>query len=446
MTGWVDVDRGLVSRRIFVEEEIYQQELDRIFARCWLFLGHESQIPRPGDFFTTFMGEDGVIVCRDTRGEIRALLNSCRHRGNRVCRLDGGRAHSFMCTYHGWTYDLQGNLIGVPGYEECYHGELDREQWGLIPVAQVASYKGLIFGTFDPEAPALEEYLGDIRWGMDILLDQRVGGTELAGGVFKWLMNCNWKLGADNFIGDNYHGSTTHRSAGMVGHRTEQRNPESRNREHEVLNRPGFTVSTEYGHGFNAALRPPGEDALAGVPEPLGSYYRSTSAEVEPRLGRLRAREVARINCGVFPNLSLSSSSMMLHVWHPRGPTKTELWLYTLVDRDAPPEVKRTFRQMAQRHFSPSGMFEQDDGENWEQSTLAAMGAVARRYPLNYQMGLGHETFVRDGDGPARWNSLMNEHNQRAYYKRWAEMMSAGSWNDGLQPETKNEAVQPYGC
>ena len=93
----VDAEHGLMSRRIFIEREIYEQELEHIFARCWLFLCHESQIPQPGDFFSTYMGEDPVLVVRDTQGQVHAFLNVCRHRGNRLCRADRGNASTFTC-------------------------------------------------------------------------------------------------------------------------------------------------------------------------------------------------------------------------------------------------------------------------------------------------------------------------------------------------------------
>src|SRR5215208_2861369 len=113
----VDYQQGLVDRRMFFDPEIYQLELERIFARSWLFMCHESQIPNPGDFFMSFIGEDRVIVVRDNDGGVQVLVNSCRHRGNAVCRAEEGQATSFMCTYHGWTYDLKGALVGVPGFK-----------------------------------------------------------------------------------------------------------------------------------------------------------------------------------------------------------------------------------------------------------------------------------------------------------------------------------------
>ena len=124
--GLVDLASGAISREIFVNEDIYQEELERIFTRAWFFIGHESQVPNPGDYFVSGIGEEGVILCRDRQGEIRVFLNSCRHRGMKVCRYDDGNTAVFTCPYHGWSYHLDGRLVGVPYWREAYHGTHDR--------------------------------------------------------------------------------------------------------------------------------------------------------------------------------------------------------------------------------------------------------------------------------------------------------------------------------
>lgn len=153
---YVDMENGTVDRAIFSDAAIYKAEQERIFARSWNFMCHESQIPNTGDYFLSYIGEESVIATRDRTGALQVFLNSCRHRGNAVCRAESGNTKSFLCTYHGWTYGLDGDLKGVPGHKELYHGDLDRKKWGLIKAGKVASYKGFVFATMDANAPDLE--------------------------------------------------------------------------------------------------------------------------------------------------------------------------------------------------------------------------------------------------------------------------------------------------
>ena len=412
----VDRERGLVSRRIFVEPDIYAQELKQIFARCWLFLCPDGQIPLPGDFFTTYMGEDPVLVVRDSDGEVHAFLNVCRHRGNRLCRADSGNAASFTCAYHGWTYRNDGRLTGVPYLKEAYHNELDRDRWGLVPVAQLDNYKGLWFATFDPEAPPLREYLGEMGWYLDNFVDRRDGGIEILG-MHKWVMPCNWKFPAENFGGDAYHVPWTHMSAITTSFSS------------GVTTKPNATgtlLSTGNGHVLICV----GAEMIGEPPVgELQVYDQQIHREVVERLGP-RAKLINPIVGTVFPNFSLlRATSRTFRVWHPRGPDKTEVWSWVYIDKTAPPDVKKAIRLAGARGFGPSGTFEQDDMDNWEECTRTCRGVISRQMLANVQMGIGRDHFDPKLGG---WASEFrySENNHRHFYCRWSELVNASSWSD----------------
>ena len=128
----VDLEGGVVNREVYVNEDIYSQELEQIFGRAWLLVGHESQVENPGDFVLGRMGEEEVILTRDRKGKIHVFLNTCRHRGMKVCRYDDGNALVFTCPFHAWTYDTDGRLVGVPHHKDAYFEELDKSQWASL--------------------------------------------------------------------------------------------------------------------------------------------------------------------------------------------------------------------------------------------------------------------------------------------------------------------------
>lgn len=196
-----------IHRRIYTDAAVFVEEMQRIFYRRWLVVAHISEIARPGDFKTTHMGRQPVIVCRDEGGRIRVLLNTCRHRGALVCREASGNAQRFNCLYHAWSYRLDGALDGVPG-EEAYGPTFRKDQIRLWPVPRVEVYHGLVFAALDENVESLADFLGPARKYIEIALT--CGGEAEIVGANPYRYRGNWKLHLDNTI-DGYHARYLHR-------------------------------------------------------------------------------------------------------------------------------------------------------------------------------------------------------------------------------------------
>lgn len=417
----VDMEAGLMSPRVFCDSDVYQAEQQQVFGRCWQFLTHESMVPKPGDFVLAYMGEDPVVVVRQNDGSLRAFLNQCRHRGVPVCRAESGQIGAFTCPFHGWTYDRAGQLVHVPKERE-YYGSLDKAGSGLKPVTQLAVHKGLVFATWDPDAPPLSEYLGDMAWYMDAFLDAYPGGTEVIGGVHKWVVDCNWKFGAEQFAHDVSHAEHAHTSA----IRLPEGAPPLQDRRAIHSMPTNVEYSSRKGHG--CAIMDSNGRHLGMAGPVYAAWAESMRDQSIAQLGEARGAIPARSGIyTVFPNFSVFSSSPTIRVWLPRGPDQMEIWSWTLVPAAAPPEVKEALRLSNLRTFSPAGTFEQDDGELWSEIQRVLGGRVAREQTFNYQMGMGTH---RHGEGlnPGKTTWMESEEAARGFYQRWADLMSTDSW------------------
>jgi len=430
-----DVETGILDRRIFTDESLYREELEKIFGRAWNFMCHESQIPKPGDFFTNWIGEDEVIAVRGRDGRINVLLNTCPHRGNTVCRAEIGNTKSFFCSYHGWNFDLDGRLVGMPGEDVFYRSGLDKTAWGLTPAAQVASYRGFVFATLDASAPPLEEYLGWVgRLGIDFMAYQ--GEVEFLDGVQKNRVKCNWKIAVDNLY-DWYHVKVSHGSAMRLGFLPDD----------AMAPMEQMVLLGEYGHGIGG----PGisaerwEEAVERIRSGEGEpewFDRTVAQRLTPgvaeQLGAVGKRSFGHPN--IFPNLWVAlTNQICLRI--PRGPDETELWWFTWLPKEIPENERRYLLYMANHVFGPAGLLEQDDGENWSHSTRGARGSFGRTLPLNLSMGVGADRMRTDDSGQGCIETVVNEHGQRWTYQSWQEWMNAGSW----QELTAHHSLPPTG-
>ncbi len=425
----IDVETGRLDRRIFSDPAVYDDEMEKIFGRAWLMIGHESLVPDVNDFFHTYMGEDPVILTRDGEGRLHALLNMCRHRGNRVVRADDGNATHFTCTYHGWIYNNGGALQHAPGECEAYYDALDKSCLGLVQ-ARVETYAGIVFATWAQDAPSLEAYLGDARWYLDTQFNRRDSGMQ-ALGPMKWLEPVNWKTLVDN-CSDNYHVPTTHLGSAMV--------------QTQFLGRPKLSHADQFvspnKHVFVNGHSITFREAVDGKPryvhgmsrdnlDRFQAYHDSTLPEVERRLGEFRAHRVQLGNHSIFPNGVLGFRLAL-----PRGPLRTEFWHFVLVEKDAPEEIKRVIRIGSQANNGAAGLFEQDDVDNWRQVTAASASRIGRRHKQDLSMGTGHASAHPDYPGLVS-ERYISENNQRHFYQRWQEFMNAESWADiALDPIT----------
>lgn len=410
----VKPDEGRIPSYIFSNPSVYQLELEKIFLKTWLFVAHESELEKPGDFVTRDMGEQSVLATKAQDGEIRVLLNVCTHRGMKLCRADKGNQSQFTCPYHGFNFRNNGELTGVPYQKDVYGDVLDRSKMGLLE-ARTESYGGMIYATWNKQAEPLDAFLGDMKWYLDLLVNR--AEMEVMGPPQRWVVNTTWKLGTDNTISDSYHTLVTHASIAKLG-----LVPSG------DYSKYGYQINAGNGHGLNL-----------GMPSPNFIFPPELLPEYESKLNRDQftvLQKTKNIIASVFPNIMLLVSSMdfkgktiantTVRLWQPKGPDKIEIVSWLLVERNAPREWKELSRQVSTLTFSPSGIFEQDDTENFTDITSNSKGLLhlQENITYNYQMGMHRQPVEFVGPGIAYENKF-SEANARAFYKKWLEMLLA---------------------
>lgn len=439
-----------LERRAFYDDAICQREFSAVFAPSWQFVGFESELPDPGDYVVRRMGNDNVVVTRDEGGTVNVLLNSCSHRGTQLCRATFGNSAHFRCSYHGWTYSNDGRLTAVPHLRTHYPRDFDKSAFDLRR-ARVASYRGFIFATWNEQAPTIEDYLGEIRWYIDAMLDLAGGEWEVYGPPQRSVSKGNWKVPTDNFAGDGYHMGTTHQSAFEMGiYGDSLASGTLGQREMELI---GINIATDQGHSLRAGyvVEKGKRDIARHVDDPV---YIGYPRELWSALTASQTPEQVRFNSHlevlhgtIFPNLSYLSVSHDKAIGRPDDPlTKYTVWrvhspidarhteclYWTLVPSMMSQEWKQRSYEFQARSQSAGGiLFEMDDFENFARIDASIAGNAAGSAPLDLSLGLALGEPLPDFPGPGAAEYVtLSEHNQRAFYRRWTELMKAGDSDD----------------
>ncbi|QQK74450.1 aromatic ring-hydroxylating dioxygenase subunit alpha [Salicibibacter cibarius] len=407
-------EEGVIPSYVMGDPKIHDIEHKKLFTKTWLFLAHESEIPENGDFVTRDLASYSIILTKGNKdGIIRGFYNMCTHRGMKLCRADKGNKGQFTCPYHGFTFQNNGDLVGVPLQKDIYDGKLDFAGMGLHSV-RIDSYRGMIFGTWNEDPEPLTEFLGDFKWYLDLALGRTE--MEVVGPPQKYVINAHWKIGADNFISDSYHTMVTHGSIARLG-----MVPSSK------YSKKGYQVHTRNGHGFNLGV--PNPD-FAFPEELIPEYKRNLNEEQFDLLSNIK-----NMIGTIFPNLSILVShteikgklisNTSVRLWRPISVDKMEVITWFFVEKNASDDWKERSRESFILTFSPSGIFEQDDTEVFTDITEMASGYIpyAKNFNYNYTMGM-HREPVQDFPGPGVvYDDKFTEANARAFYRHWLDFI-----------------------
>ena len=395
-----------VHRDFYVSPAVFELEMARIFARAWLFVGHASQIPAPGDFITTRICRQPVIMSRDDDGKIHLLFNRCTHRGAQICTQSKGSTQRFECPYHGWAFRTDGSHAGAP-YPKRYAKEfLDGGGLDLARVPRMAVYRGFVFGCLSAEGPALEDFLGPMRSHIDDMVDRAPDGeVEASAGVFRYRFAANWKIQIEN-QNDLYHPMFTHASTTAEDGTQFRRQGASQDEAGSVkLLSSGAALNEawedlpvggcRYGHTYSGRF--PMDKANSG---PVFERY---AAALEAGRGRKRAGEVinlARHNSIFYPQFSIQYLTQHIRVMNPISVDCTENTIIPLKLKGAPEEMWRAALRSNNNSHSPAGMVMSDDMEVWTrcQNGLATQGEDW----VVFARGLGEEATDNQGNYEGR--------------------------------------------
>lgn len=384
---WGDLIHGSrVHGSLYRDPAIFELELERIWYRTWVYVGHESEVPNPNDFVAKSIGLQPILMTRDAKGKVHLLLNRCTHRGNQVCARKKGNTPTFTCPFHSWNFANDGRLVGY-AFPDGYEG-LDKTTLGLGKVPRIASYRGFVFGSFAEDGPSLAEHLGGAAETLDrLVMTSPEGEVEITAGFLKHRAKANWKFVLENET-DGYHPAFVHSSIFSVADSAIG----------SLYGAKSTALTRDYGNGHTEVdLRP----EFRKRDQPL-SWFGTTAeklpdyaSKMNAAYGQARAREImidGTPHVMIFPNLFIAEIQMF--VIQPLGVDDSVQHVTALQFKGAP-DLNRRMRQQTMGSVGPAGFLLADDSEMYERTQR---GIQAKNADWVY-LGRGEHRERRDADG-----------------------------------------------
>jgi phenylpropionate dioxygenase-like ring-hydroxylating dioxygenase large terminal subunit len=395
-----------VHGRLYRDTAVFEHEIERIWNRVWVYLGHESELPSAGDYLRRSIAHQPMLLVRGADNRIRVFFNRCRHRANLVCRLDKGHARELMCPYHGWSYGLDGGLVART-MPDAYPASPPANTFNLAPIPRMATYRGLIFGSLAQEGISLEQHLGLAKDYLDLILDRSPDGSvDMSVGVQKMRYHGNWKMLPENSLEGAYHGNFIHSFAFRL---SDKRSGRVRSSAHDnsVLYLPGGHMVEDF-RTAKFTKPPPKTPAHEAYWEAL------VAAHGEKRVIEVMSGRAPMLY--VFPNLIYIQTHFRR--LHPVSVDETYVYYQPALLNGAPVEINRELLRHHEGYFGPAGFLASDDLEILERSQ-AAVEAEGNDW-LYIGRGADRETTLPNG---AVSGNSMDENQLRGFWRHYSATM-----------------------
>lgn len=419
------IEPGRVHRDVYTDPDIFELEMERLFGQAWLFVGHTSQVPKPGDYITTELGRQPIIMTRHADDSVHVLLNRCTHRGPKVMNERCGHAAKLTCCYHGWTFDTDGKLLGVPIPEGCAPG-FRKEDFDLARVPRVQIYRGFVFASLSASGASFEDQIGPVKGNIDDLVDRAPDG-ELAFdmGQHRYAYDGNWKLQVENVL-DSYHVPFGHastvnkegvqfarREGDKEGAKVVEASKSSQRTAASWRDRKSYAAGNGHGWTSNTQLDEGKRSS------PVFDEYKRALIE---KVGDERAERVLtpRLhNTLIYPNVSIMGLNIHVRVIRPVAVDRTEVTVFPVRLLGAPEAMNSSNLRLLNVTHSAASFVQTDDVESFVR-TQKGLRSQATDW-VDISRGLGAEEPDRALN--ATRGAAVEELAMRAQYKAWLNYM-----------------------